>query len=185
MPFKLFSTLDIDVEASGIDLMSMSAHKMYGPKGVGALYVRRRKPRVRLLSQIDGGGHERGMRSGTLNVPGIVGMGKAAEIVMQDRESDVEHLKTLRDRLWQGVSTKLNGVVFNGDPDHHLPNNANISFMYVEGESISDGNERYLCQLGVGLYIRQLGTLLCIESAWGFRRISPFLYPLWFVAFHN
>lgn len=129
----------IDVKEMGIDLLSISAHKMYGPKGVGALYVRRRSPRVRLVPQIDGGGHERGMRSGTLAVSGIVGLGKAAEIALAEREEDSARIAALRDRLVEKLEASLEHINFNGSREHHLPNNANISFAYVEGESILMG----------------------------------------------
>lgn len=123
------------VEDSKADLVSVSAHKMYGPKGVGALYVRR-KPRVRLAPLIDGGGHERGMRSGTLNVPGIVGFGKAAELAKAELESEATRVGALRDRLFKGLSTKLDMLHVNGSMEHRLPGNLNVSFSYVEGEGL-------------------------------------------------
>jgi cysteine desulfurase len=126
----------IDVEAMGVDLLSLSAHKFYGPKGAGALYVRRRKPRVRLAIQMHGGGHERGMRSGTLNVPGIVGMGAAAEICRREMAEDAERLTRLRDRLTKGIMDRLEMVTLNGHPTERLPNTVNLSFAYVEGESL-------------------------------------------------
>lgn len=125
-----------DVEAAGIDLLSASAHKMYGPKGVGFLYVRRRKPRVRLTPIMEGGGHERGMRSGTLNVTGIVGMGAAAEICTMEMADESGRLKALRDKLEQGITSQLDMAVVNGHPELRLPHTANISFPYVEGESL-------------------------------------------------
>ena len=125
-----------DVKA---DLVSMSAHKMYGPKGVGALYVRRRNPRVLLAEQINGGGHERGMRSGTLNVPGIVGLGKAAEICRTEMAVESERLRTLRDRLSERLHANLDELYVNGSLEHRLPHNLNISFAYVEGESLLMG----------------------------------------------
>ncbi len=125
-----------DVEADNIDLLSASAHKMYGPKGVGFLYVRRRKPRVRLTALLDGGGHERGMRSGTLNVTGIVGMGKAAEICKQEMSDEAIRLSKLRDRLVDGILGQLDMAVLNGHKTKRLPHTANISFPYVEGESL-------------------------------------------------
>jgi len=131
----------VDVRRMGIDLLSMSAHKMYGPKGVGALYVRRREPRVRLEPVIHGGGHERGMRSGTLNVPGIVGMGKAAEIAGQEMQAEAARLTALRERLWEGISSRLEDVYRNGHPVHCLPNTLNVSFAYVEGEALMLGME--------------------------------------------
>ena len=119
-----------------LDLLSASAHKMYGPKGVGCLYVRRRRPRVRLTPIIDGGGHERGMRSGTLNVTGIVGMGKAAELCLLEMAEETDRLIALRDRLIHGVTSQLDTAVLNGHPERRLPHTANISFPYVEGESL-------------------------------------------------
>ncbi|MGE0145243.1 MAG: IscS subfamily cysteine desulfurase [Planctomycetota bacterium] len=129
----------IDVEAQNIDLLSLSAHKLYGPKGVGALYVRRRNPRVRLSPQLDGGGHERGMRSGTLNVPGIVGLGLAAKFAREEFESGVARVRMLRDRLENGILARIPDAVVNGDPSHRLPHLCNISFPYVEGESLIMG----------------------------------------------
>ena len=131
--------LSLDVESQHIDLMSLSAHKMYGPKGVGCLYVRRKNPRVRLTSQMDGGGHERGMRSGTLNVTGIVGMGEAARICREEMDQEVPKLIALRDRLQDRIFKELPDAVLNGDPDHRLPHLTNISFPYVEGESLLMG----------------------------------------------
>ena len=128
--------IPIDVEAAAIDLLSLSAHKLYGPKGVGALYVRRRGPRVRLACQMHGGGHERGMRSGTLNVPGIVGMGAAAEICRNEMPQEAKRLRALRDRLHQAVTAGLEHVKLNGHPTQRLPNTLNLSFAYVEGESL-------------------------------------------------
>jgi len=125
----------VDVERDGIDLLSMSGHKVYGPKGCGALYVRSKGPRVRLTPQIDGGGHERGMRSGTLNVPGIVGFGKACELCGQELESEAARLIALRTRLYEGLTTRLEEVHLNGHPTQRLPGNLNLSFAYVEGES--------------------------------------------------
>jgi cysteine desulfurase len=128
-----------DVNQVKADLVSISAHKMYGPKGVGALYVRRRNPRVLLAEQINGGGHERGMRSGTLNVPGIVGLGKAAEICKAEMASETERLRRLRDRLNQKFHQNLDEIYINGSMEHRLPHNLNISFAYVEGESLLMG----------------------------------------------
>lgn len=125
-----------NVIADNVDLASISGHKIYGPKGVGALYVRRRNPRVQIAAQIDGGGHERGMRSGTLNVPGVVGLGKACEIAMQEMESEAEHLRGLRDRLKTRLEAGLDHVHVNGSMEHRLPGNLNMSFANVEGESL-------------------------------------------------
>ncbi|HUS18917.1 MAG TPA: IscS subfamily cysteine desulfurase [Terriglobales bacterium] len=131
----------VDVNKSNISLLSMSAHKMYGPKGVGALYVRRKNPRVQLSAIIDGGGHERGMRSGTLNVAGIVGFGKAAELCMQEMAEEGKRQAALRDRLKDHLLKNLDEVHVNGtmEPGKHLPGNLNISFVYVEGESLLMG----------------------------------------------
>lgn len=129
----------INVEAMGIDLLSMTAHKIYGPKGVGALYVRRKNPRVRLAAQIHGGGHERGMRSGTLNVTGIVGFGKAAEMAEKLLPTETARIAKLRDRLWDGIRKELDEIYLNGHPTERLPNNLNVSFAYVEGESLMMG----------------------------------------------
>src|SRR5258705_12951816 len=116
----------------GIDLLSLSAHKIYGPKGIGALYVRARNPRVRLAPQLDGGGQERGMRSGTLNVPGIVGLGRAMELGGELMASENERLLRLRERLRQGIMSKLDDVFLNGHPMQRLPGNLNLSFAFVE-----------------------------------------------------
>jgi cysteine desulfurase len=131
--------IPVDVQKDNIDLLAISAHKIYGPKGVGALYVRRRNPRVQLSAIIDGGGHERGMRSGTLNVPGIVGLGKACELCQQEMATESERLRGLRDRLRAGLEAKLDEVFINGSMEHRLPNNLNMSFAYVEGESLLMG----------------------------------------------
>ena len=131
--------IPVDVQKDNIDLLAISAHKIYGPKGVGALYVRRRNPRVQLSAIIDGGGHERGMRSGTLNVPGIVGLGKACELCHQEMATEGERLRGLRDRLRAGLEAKLDEVFINGSIEHRLPNNLNMSFAYVEGESLLMG----------------------------------------------
>ena len=136
---QAFGKVPIDVEAMGIDLLTMSAHKIYGPKGAGAMYARRRRPRVRLRPIIHGGGHERGMRSGTLNVPGIVGCGAAAEIAKQEMPTDSVRIAGLRNRLWAGMSEHLSDIVMNGHPEHRLPNTLNVSFLYVEGESLMMG----------------------------------------------
>ncbi|PZF73033.1 IscS subfamily cysteine desulfurase [Taibaiella soli] len=130
--------IPVDVLADGIDLMTFSGHKMYGPKGVGALYVRRKNPRVKVTAQMDGGGHERGMRSGTLNVPGIVGLGKACEICMNEMEEEGKRLSILRDKLQNGLMA-LEEAYVNGSIEHRLPHVANISFKYVEGEGLMMG----------------------------------------------
>jgi cysteine desulfurase len=131
--------IPVDVEAMKIDLMSFTAHKIYGPKGIGALYVRRKNPRVRLAPQIDGGGHERGMRSGTLNVPGIVGFAKACQICKEVMPKESARIRMMRDRLQDGIMGALDHVSLNGHPTERIPNNLNISFAYVEGESLLMG----------------------------------------------
>ena len=131
--------IPVDVQKDNIDLLAISAHKIYGPKGVGALYVRRRNPRVQLSAVIDGGGHERGMRSGTLNVPGVVGLGKACEVAQQEMAQESARLFALRERLRKGLEAKLDEVFINGSMEHRLPNNLNMSFAYVEGESLLMG----------------------------------------------
>ena len=128
----------VDVNKDGIDIMAFTGHKMYGPKGVGALYVRRKNPRVKVTAQMDGGGHERGMRSGTLNVPGIVGFGKACEICRIDMEEDTKRISVLRDKLVTGL-LKLEEAYVNGSREHRLPHVSNISFKYVEGEGLMMG----------------------------------------------
>jgi cysteine desulfurase len=130
--------IPVDVIKDGIDIMAFTAHKMYGPKGVGALYVRRKNPRVKVTAQIDGGGHERAMRSGTLNVPGIVGFGKACEICMLDMESDNARISKMRDRLEKSF-LKLEEAYVNGSTEHRLPQVTNISFKHVEGEGLLMG----------------------------------------------
>lgn len=125
----------VNVDTDGIDLMSFTAHKMYGPKGVGALYVRRKNPRVKVTAQMDGGGHERGMRSGTLNVPGIVGLGKACELARLEMDQDAKRLSALRDKLENALS-QLEESYVNGNKEHRLPHTTNISFKYVEGEGL-------------------------------------------------
>lgn len=128
--------IPIDVNAMHLDLVSFTAHKIYGPKGIGALYVRRKNPRVRLAPLLDGGGHERGMRSGTLNVPGIVGFARAVELALAEREAEEKRLTRLRDKLRGQIMSGLDQVFLNGHPDRRLPGNLNLSFAYVEGESL-------------------------------------------------
>jgi cysteine desulfurase len=128
--------VEFDVQKMNVDLASITAHKMYGPKGVGALYVRRSKPRVRLVAQMDGGGHERGNRSGTLNVPGIVGFGKAAEIMLREGKEESVRLFKLRERLRERIQSKIDETYINGSMEHRLPGNLNISFNFVEGEAM-------------------------------------------------
>ena len=131
--------IPVDVIADNIDLLSLSGHKIYGPKGVGALYVRRKNPRVQLTAQMDGGGHERGMRSGTLNVPGIAGLGKACEIARLEMAEESKRMAYLRDKLKDRLLAALDETYINGTMEHRLPNNLNISFAYVEGESLLMG----------------------------------------------
>ncbi|MGB8888840.1 MAG: IscS subfamily cysteine desulfurase [Candidatus Korobacteraceae bacterium] len=136
---QIIGKAPFNVIQDNVDLASISAHKLYGPKGVGALYVRRKNPRVQLVAQIDGGGHERGMRSGTLNVPGIVGLGKACAIASSDMAEEMKYLSGLRDRLKDKIMGQLDEVYINGSMEHRLPGNLNISFAYVEGESLLMG----------------------------------------------
>jgi cysteine desulfurase len=131
--------IPVNVQTDNIDLLSLSGHKIYGPKGVGALYVRRRNPRVQLAEQINGGGHERGMRSGTLNVPGIVGLGAACEICQEEMAAEAMREQGLRDYLRNKLEKALDYVQVNGNMEHHLPGNLNMSFVYVEGESLLMG----------------------------------------------
>ena len=134
-----FGKLPIDVEAMGIDLLSATGHKIYGPKGCGVLWVRSRGPRVRLTAQMDGGGHERGMRSGTLNVPGIVGLGAAAEIARTEMAAEAARVGAMRDRLKARLEAELDEIYLNGHPIERLPGNLNLSFAYIEGESMLMG----------------------------------------------
>ena len=156
----------VNVIADNIDVLSLSGHKIYGPKGVGALYVRRRNPRVQIAAQIDGGGHERGMRSGTLNVPGIVGLGKACEIAYAEMDSEAAYLRGLRDRLNDKLQSELDYIHVNGSMEHRLPGNLNVSFVYVEGESllmgindvaVSSGSACTSVHLGINSHASHLG----------------------------
>src|SRR5471030_1652521 len=135
--------IPVDVNKDGIDLLALSAHKIYGPKGVGALYVRRKGPRVKVTAQMDGGGHERGMRSGTLNVPGIVGLGKACEIARLEMADEAVRLSKLRDKLETSLM-KLEEAYVNGNREHRLPHVTNISFKYVEGEGLLMGFNKHI-----------------------------------------
>jgi cysteine desulfurase len=159
--------IPVDVEKDGIDLMSMSGHKIYGPKGIGAIYVRSKGPRVRLTPQMDGGGHERGMRSGTLNVTGIIGLGQACEIAGAEMLEENRRLCELRDKLEAGIFERLDEVYLNGHPTERLPGNLNVSFAYVEGESllmgmsdiaVSSGSACTSATLEPSYVIRALGT---------------------------
>jgi cysteine desulfurase len=131
--------IPVDVEKFGIDLLSISGHKLYGPKGIGALYVRRKSPRVELAPLIDGGGHERGLRSGTLNVPGIVGLGKGCDICQKEMVEEGERLRRLRDKLTDAITRRLDDTFINGSMLHRLPNNLNLSFAGVEGDALLMG----------------------------------------------
>lgn len=133
---QVVGKIPVDVKELGIHLMAFTSHKMYGPKGVGALYVSRKSPRVKVTAQIDGGGHERGMRSGTLNVPGIVGFGKAAEIAMKDMAEDTKRVSKLRDKLETALMANLEEVYINGSKEHRMPHVTNLSFKHVEGEGL-------------------------------------------------
>jgi cysteine desulfurase len=133
---QTFGKVPIDVQAMGIDLLTLSAHKIHGPKGVGAMYVRRRNPRVRPAPLLYGGGHERGIRSGTLNVPGIVGLGRAAELCQEQMAEESARLARLRDRLRDGIMSRLDQVFLNGHATERTPSNLNLSFAYVEGDSL-------------------------------------------------
>ena len=159
--------IPVDVERDGIDLLSLSGHKIYGPKGVGAIYVRSKSPRVRITAQMDGGGHERGMRSGTLNVAGIVGLGKACEIAKGEMSEEGQRLTQLRNKLQAGIFERLDDVFLNGHPTERLPGNLNLSFAYVEGESllmgmsdvaVSSGSACTSATLEPSYVIRALGT---------------------------
>ncbi len=160
--------IPIDVQKAGIDLLSISAHKIYGPKGVGALYVRRKDPRVDLSAMIDGGGHERGMRSGTLNVPGIVGLGRACELSQKEMAEESERLRRLRDKLKDAITNGLEGTSINGSMDHRLPGNLNLSFAGVEGDAllmgindvaVSSGSACTSATLEPSYVLRALGVL--------------------------
>ncbi len=131
--------IPLQVADMGIDLLSFSAHKIYGPKGIGALYIRSRQPRIRLTPIIDGGGHEKGIRSGTLNVPGIIGFGKACQLAEDEMAEEGPHLNRLRERLKEGIFSRLDAVFLNGDTTRRLPGNLNMSFAYVDGESLLMG----------------------------------------------
>jgi len=156
----------VDVQAMGIDLLAISAHKMYGPKGIGALYVRRKKPRVRLTPQMDGGAHERGMRAGTLNVPGVVGLGKAAELCHAEMAEEAGRLAALRDRLQAGILAESDEVDVNGCPVHRLPGNLNLSFAFIEGESMLLGMK------GVALSSGSACTTATLEPSYVIRALG-------------
>ena len=167
-----------DVTALKVDLVSISGHKIYGPKGVGALYVRRRNPRVLLAEQISGGGHERGMRSGTLNVTGIVGLGKAAQLCQQEMEKDTARLRALRDRLNAELHKNLDEIYINGSMEHRLPHNLNISFAYVEGESLLMGINDVAVSSGSGVHVGQSRAVVRAQGARRRRRPRALVDPL-------
>ncbi len=150
--------LPLDVEAMNIDLLSMTAHKIYGPKGIGALYVRSKAPRVRLAPIIDGGGHERGFRSGTLNVPGIIGFGKACELCRIGMADESQRVLALRERLREALFSQLDEIYLNGHPVHRLPGNLNVSFSYVEGESLLMGLNGSVSPIAVGQTIKPIAV---------------------------
>jgi len=156
--------ITIDVIDMGIDLLSLSAHKMYGPKGIGALYVRKKDPRVRLEPQIDGGGHERGMRSGTLPVPLIVGFGKAAELALNEMPEETARTFALRERLRKGIMDALPESYLNGHPTERLPGNANISFAYVEGEGLMMGIKDVAVSSGSACTSASLEPSYCLRA---------------------
>jgi cysteine desulfurase len=145
--------IPFDVQRHNVDLASLSGHKIYGPKGVGALYVRKKNPRVKLASQMDGGGHERGMRSGTLNVPGIVGLAKALEICIEEMPAETKRVTAMRDGMWKSFQNQLDELYINGPdpidkPQWRLPGNLNVSFAFVEGEALMMGIEEIAVSSG-------------------------------------
>ena len=168
----------IDVEAMGIDLLSSTAHLIYGPKGVGALYVRRKGPRVRIAPQMDGGGHERGMRSGTLPVPLIVGYGRAAEICGESMAEDGARIARMRDRLQDMILSSVDEAFLNGSPDRRLAGNLNISFAYVEGESVLMGLNRETALSSGSACLLDAGALLRDRRARRQRGAGPLVDPL-------
>ena len=168
----------VNVIDDNIDVMSLSGHKIYGPKGVGALYVRRRNPRVQIAEQQNGGGHERGMRSGTLNVPGIVGLGKACEICGEEMAAESKRQIELRDYLRKKLETALDYTQVNGNMEHHLPGNLNMSFIYVEGESLLMGINDIAVSLRLGLHLGDAGAQLRAQGARPGRRRRTQLHPL-------
>ena len=170
--------IPVNVQTDNIDVLSMTAHKIYGPKGVGALYVRRRNPRVQITEQINGGGHERGMRSGTLNVPGIVGLGKACEIAGEEMAAETARLKDLRDYLKQKFENALDYVHVNGNMDHHLPRQSEHELRARRGRVVADGHQRYCGQLRLGLHVGHARAVVCIKGAWLGRRCRSQLHSL-------
>ena len=163
--------IPIDVNKMNIDLMSISAHKMYGPKGVGALYVRRKNPRVQISAIIDGGGHERGMRSGTLNVPGIVGLGKACAIASEEMAKEACTLAGLRNRLRDRIMGRLDEVYINGSWEHRLPGQSEYQLCLRRRRVVADGHQRHRSFERIGMHLRDAGAILCIEG-FGHRRRS-------------
>jgi cysteine desulfurase len=167
----------VDVNDLNVDLMSLSAHKMYGPKGVGALFVRQTTPRLRLAAQLHGGGHEWNLRSGTLNVPGIVGFGAAARICREELPAEAKRLAALRDRLYHGVVSQLREVHLNGHPTKRLPGNLNLSFAGVEGEAMMLSMPDLAVSSG--------SALLCAGGPGQAQGPDPYLHPLWPGALHH
>ena len=168
----------MNVITDNIDLLSITAHKMYGPKGVGALYVRRRNPRVQLTAQMDGGGHERGMRSGTLNVPGIVGSGRGVRDLRSARwPEESKRLRALRDKLKDKLMSELDEVYINGTMEHRLPHNLNISFAYVEGESLLMGINDIAVSSGSACTSATLEPSYVLKALGAGRRPGALLHP--------
>jgi cysteine desulfurase len=177
--------IPFNVTEMNVDLASLSAHKMYGPKGVGALYVRRRNPRVLLTPIIDGGGHERGMRSGTLNVPGIAGFGKAAQIAREELDKEVAEMFRMRERLRLTLERELDEVYINGDLEKRLPGNLNMSFAYVEGESLLMGINDIAVSSGSACTSASLEPSVRSEGSWRRRRSGSHIDSIWDWAFNT
>ena len=188
-----FGKVPFDIEAMSVDLASVTAHKLYGPKGVGALFVRGKGPRVRLAPLFHGGGHERGLRSGTLNVPGIVGFGKAAEIAIAERDSEARRLRRLRARLDEGIRGRVGDVFLNGAPlpaidaegrllpgtrEWRLPGNLNLSFGGVEGEALDDEPQGPGCLFGLGVHVRLDRAVARSQGSRRLRRARPCVDPV-------
>ena len=165
--------IPVNVEEMGMDLLSISAHKCYGPKGIGALYVRAKNPRIRLSPVIDGGGHEKGMRSGTLNVPGIVGLGAACQIAEQEMAEEARRLASLKERLKEGILSRLDQVSLNGHPTQRLPGNLNLSFAYVEGESLLMGLKEIAVSTGSACTSAHLEPSPVLPALRGEEKLGP------------
>ncbi len=170
--------IPVDVNAMNIDVLSLSGHKIYGPKGVGALYVRRRNPRVQIAAQMDGGGHERGMRSGTLNVPGIVGLGKACEIARLEMAEEAEKLTAMRDSLKKKLESNLDFVHVNGSMEASPAGQSEHELHSRRGRVAADGDQRYCGFERFGMHLRDVGAILCIEGAWTGRRCGAQFHSL-------